>query len=185
MMLEVFNGQSPIIGERVFIHSFGLVIGDVFLGDDSSVWPGAILRGDVHRIHVGSRTNIQDQSVLHVTHRSQYSLDGYNLHIGNDVTIGHRVTCHGCTIGDRVLLGMGSLILDGAVIQSDVMLGAGSLVPPGKVLESGHLYLGTPVKCIRVLSDSELTFLHYSAQHYVKLKNTYLSPVSCDFVKPS
>lgn len=174
-MIEAFNEQCPTLGERVFIHATGLVIGQVVLGNDSSVWPGAIIRGDVHRIHVGSRTNVQDQSILHVTHSSCYCPAGHDVRIGDDVTIGHRVTCHGCEIGDRVLLGMGSLVLDGAVIKSDVMLGAGSLVAPGKILNSGYLYLGTPAKPIRKLSESELEFLTYSAQHYVKLKDAYLN----------
>lgn len=172
-MLQHYQQHEPVLANGVYVHDFGLVIGHVNLGNDCSVWPGAVIRGDVNQIQIGDRTNIQDHSVLHVTHKSTDNPEGHPLIIGDDVTIGHRVTCHGCKIGNRVLLGIGSIILDGAVLQDDVMIGANTLVSPGKVLESGYLYLGSPAKAVRKLTDSEVAFLKYSAEHYVRLKNTY------------
>ena len=144
------------------------------MGDDCSVWPMTVIRGDVNHIRIGNRSNIQDGSILHVTHASANN-DGYALTIGDDVTAGHQVILHGCTIEDRVLIGMGATIMDGAVIQSDVVLGAGSLVAPGKVLESGYLYLGSPAKRVRALTDAERAFFTYSAGNYVKLKDLHLA----------
>ena len=137
------------------------------------MWPQAVARGDINPITIGKRTNVQDGTIIHVTHKSDYS-PGYEVRIGNDVTIGHSAIIHACKIEDRVLVGMGSIILDGAIIQHDVMLGAGSLVGPGKTLESGFLYLGSPAKKIRKLNEKELKFLVYSAKGYVELKNTYM-----------
>ena len=174
-MQEKYLDKNPVCGERVMIHDMGLVIGDVHLGDDCSVWPYAVIRGDVNEIHCGARTNIQDHSVLHVTHKNEKNPDGFALTIGDDVTIGHRVTCHGCQIGNRVLLGIGSVVLDNVVIDDDVMLGANTLVPPGKHLLSGYLYLGAPAKQVRRLTSEEVDFLKYSAEHYVRLKENYLA----------
>lgn len=137
-----------------------------------------VIRGDVNSVSIGARTNIQDGSVLHVTHKSSYNPDGNPLVIGEDVTVGHKVMLHGCTIGNRVLVGMGSIVLDGATIEDDVMIGAGSLVPQNKRLESGYLYLGSPVKQIRPLKDTELEGLRYSANNYVKWKDEYLTQES-------
>lgn len=172
-MIQAFQQQLPTLGERVYVHETGVIIGDTHLGDDCSVWPGAVIRGDVNQINIGDRTNIQDQSVLHATHKSIYNPVGYSLQIGDDVTIGHRVTCHGCRVGNRVLLGIGSTILDGAVIEDDVIIGAHSLVPQKKHLASGYLYLGSPVKAARCLTETEIEFLAYSAAHYVQLKENY------------
>ncbi|MEQ4925498.1 gamma carbonic anhydrase family protein [Proteus hauseri] len=166
---------SPSINDNVFIDETATVIGDVRLDKDVSVWPMVVIRGDVNYINIGMRTNIQDGSVLHVSHASKDNTVGFPLIIGNDVTIGHKAMLHGCVIGNRVLVGMGSILLDGAVIEDDVMIGAGSLVPPGKRLESGFLYLGSPVKKIRPLSPAEIDGLIYSANNYVKWKNDYLT----------
>lgn len=172
--LRPYQGHTPTLGADVFVDSSAVVIGDVELGDDSSVWPCAVIRGDMHRIRIGARTSVQDGAVLHITHASAFNPAGYPLTIGDDVTIGHAVCLHGCTLGDRILVGIGSTVLDGAVVEDEVVIGAGSLVPPGKRLVSGFLYMGSPVKQIRPLKDSERQFFTYSATNYVKLKNNYL-----------
>lgn len=136
--------MRPQFGARVYVDPAAIVIGDVHIGDDSSVWPYAIIRGDMHRICIGTRTSIQDGSVLHITHASDFNPNGHPLVIGDDVTVGHSVNLHGCTIGNRVLVGIGSTILDGVVVEDDVVIGAGTLVPPGKRLESGYLYVARP-----------------------------------------
>ena len=171
------KGITPSVGKNVFIDPAAVVIGDVVIDDDSSVWPCAVIRGDMHKIRIGKRTSVQDGSILHITHAGKFTPDGWPLIIGDDVTVGHSVNLHGCTIGNRVLVGIGSTILDGAVVQDDVVVGAGTLVPPGKVLESGYLYMGSPCKQIRPLKDKEKAFFLYSAQNYVNLKNTFLSEI--------
>jgi carbonic anhydrase/acetyltransferase-like protein (isoleucine patch superfamily) len=173
--IRPYQNKSPKLAEGVFIDESAVVIGDVEIGTDSSVWPCSVIRGDMHFIRIGKRTSIQDGSVLHITHASDYNPQGHPLIIGDDVTVGHSVCLHGCTIGNRVLVGIGSTILDGAIIEDEVVIGAGSLVPPGKRLESGFLYIGSPVKQMRPLKDSEKSFFTYSANNYVKLKNTYLN----------
>lgn len=172
--IRPFEGKMPQLADSAYVDAAAVIIGDVAIGDDSSVWPGAIIRGDVNFIRIGARTSVQDASVLHVTHAGPFSPQGSPLCIGNDVTIGHQVILHGCTIESNCLIGMGSKILDGAVVQTNVLVGAGSLIPPGKILESGYLWMGSPVKLIRALTAEELNFLNYSAQHYVRLKNRYL-----------
>lgn len=169
-----YHDHHPQLGERVYIDPAAVVIGDVQLGADSSVWPCAVIRGDMHRIRIGARTSIQDGSVLHITHASDYNPEGYPLTVGDEVTVGHAVTLHGCTLGNRILVGIGSTILDGARVDDEVVIGAGSLVPPGKHLESGYLYMGSPCKQVRPLKESELAFFRYSADNYVKLKDSYL-----------
>jgi carbonic anhydrase/acetyltransferase-like protein (isoleucine patch superfamily) len=164
----------PRLGARVFVHATASVIGDVVLGDDVSVWPGTVIRGDVNAIRIGAGTNVQDLSVLHVSHKSSWDPDGAPLVIGSNVTIGHKVILHGCTIGDECLIGMGAIVMDKVIVQPRVLLGAGSLVPEGKTLESGHLYLGAPARRIRPLTERELMLLAYSAQHYIRLKDDYL-----------
>lgn len=171
--IRPFQDMTPRLGERVFIDDSAVVIGDVSLGDDSSVWPLAVIRGDMHRIRIGQRSSVQDGSVLHITHAGPFNADGWPLTIGDDVTIGHKALLHGCTVGNRVLIGMGAIVMDGAVIEDDVVLGAGSLVPPGKTLHSGYLYVGSPVKQARPLSEKEKAFFAYSAANYVRLKNSY------------
>lgn len=173
--IQHFQNQHPQIGEAVYIHSSASVIGDVQIGQNSSIWPSTVIRGDVNFIRIGEGTNIQDLSMLHVSHKSSWQPDGSPLIIGNNVTIGHQVLLHGCTIEDECLIGMGSIVMDNVVVQKHAMLAAGSLVPEGKVLESGYLYLGRPAKRIRSLTEGEIAHFMYSANHYIKLKNQYLA----------
>lgn len=177
MSVNIRNYKSfrPKIGKAVYIDPQAAVIGQVELEDDVSIWPFACARGDVNQIHIGRRTNVQDGAVLHVTHDGPYSPGGKALLIGQGVTIGHKAVLHACNIGDHCLIGISAVVLDGAELAPLVMLGAGSLVPPGKHLESKHLYLGNPVRKVRALTDKELEFLKYSAEHYIKIKNAYLS----------
>ncbi|WP_312747066.1 gamma carbonic anhydrase family protein [Cedecea neteri] len=174
-VLRAFQKTFPQLAERVMVDPTSVVIGDVKLAKDVSIWPLVAIRGDVNTVTIGSRTNIQDGSVLHVTHKSAYKPEGNPLTIGEDVTVGHKVMLHGCTIGNRVLVGMGSILLDGVIVEDDVMIGAGSLVPQNKRLESGFLYLGSPVKQIRRLTEAELAGLTYSANNYVRWKDVYLA----------
>ncbi len=174
MSVRSFDGHIPVLGEGVYVDEQALVAGRVEIGADSSVWPMSVVRGDINSIRIGARTNIQDGSVLHVTHDSEYAPGGQALSIGDEVTVGHKVVLHACTVGDRCLIGMGSVVLDGAVIQSGAMVGAGSLVTPGKELEGGYLYVGSPARRLRELSDREKDFLGYSAAHYVELKNRWM-----------
>ena len=173
-----FQGHQPKLGEEVFVDGSAVVIGDVELGDDCSVWPNTVIRGDMHRIRIGQRCSIQDGSILHITHASDFNPGGYPLILGDDVTVGHMAMLHGCSIGNQVLIGMQSMVMDGAVIEDQVVLGAGSLVPPGKVLQSGHLYVGRPAKMVRQLTDKELAYFPYTAANYVKLKNQYLAEIT-------
>jgi len=154
------------------------VIGEVKLGDDASVWLGVVIRGDVNHIEIGAGSNIQDLSILHVSHKSSWDPAGSPLIIGNHVTIGHQVILHGCTIEDECLIGMGSIVMDKVLVQKHVLVGAGSLVPEGKVLESGHLYLGSPARKVRKLTGQELAHFMYSAEHYMRLKNHYIDEAS-------
>jgi len=172
--IRPFKNISPTIGQQTYIDPAACIIGDVVMGNDCSVWPMVAIRGDVNYIRIGDRTNIQDGSVLHVTHKGPLSPQGNALVIGSDVTVGHNVVLHACTIEDECLIGMGSVVLDGAVIKKGAMIGAGSVVSPGKELEGGYLYVGTPARVVRELKQKEKDFLSYSAQHYVKLKNDYL-----------
>ncbi len=175
MKVRKFRGMQPRLGDRVWIDPSAVVIGDVVIGDDSSVWPMAVVRGDIHSIRIGAKTSIQDGSVLHVTHAGPYNPDGFPLVIGNEVTVGHQVTLHGCTLGNRILVGMGAMVMDGAVVGDEVVIGAGSLVTPGKVLESGHLYLGRPARQVRPLTEDELDYFSYTAGRYVELAHEYLA----------
>ena len=175
MAIRTYQGMTPQLAERVFIDASAVVIGDVQLAADSSVWPLTVIRADMHRIRIGARTSVQDGCVLHITHAGPFNPDGYPLTIGDDVTIGHKVLLHGCNIGNRVLIGMGSIVMDGAVIEDDVVLGAGSLVPPGKRLLSGFMYVGSPARQMRALTDKERAYFSYSASNYVKLKDLHLS----------
>lgn len=174
-MPERFGDSEPSIAADVYVHSSAVIIGDVAIGELASIWCNAVLRGDVNAIRIGARSNVQDGSVLHVSHKTPADPDGAPLVIGAGVTIGHQVILHGCTIHDHCLIGMGSIVMDKAVIESHVLLGAGSLVPEGKRLEAGHLYLGRPAKMIRALNDEELAYFEYSASHYVELARRYRS----------
>jgi len=172
--LRSYKHYFPQIGDRVMVDSSSVVVGDVHLADDVSIWPLVAIRGDVNQVVIGKRSNVQDGCVLHVTHKSASNPAGYPLVIGEDVTVGHKAMLHGCHIGNRVLVGMGAILLDGVIVEDDVMIGAGSLVPPGKRLESGYLYLGSPVRQVRPLSEAEITGLLYSANNYVSWKNDYI-----------
>lgn len=171
--IRTFENYTPSIDDTAFIDDSAVVTGNVAIGKDSSVWPCCSIRGDIHSITIGERSNIQDGSILHVTHGSEFAPGGFKLTIGNDITVGHNVVLHACTVEDLCLIGMGSVVLDGSVVQSGAMVGAGSLVPPNKVLEGGFMWLGSPVKKMRELSDKEKAFLNYSAKHYVDLKNRH------------
>lgn len=173
--LRSFKGIRPQLGQRVMVDASSVVVGAVELQDDVSIWPLVAIRGDVNNVVIGKRSNIQDGCVLHVTHKSPSHPAGNPLTIGEDVTVGHKAMLHGCTIGNRVLVGMGSILLDGVIVENDVMIGAGSLVPPGKRLVSGYLYLGSPVKQARPLSEAEIAGLLYSSDNYVGWKNDYLA----------
>lgn len=169
MDIRPFGGHIPQLASDSFVDKTAVLIGDIVLGAESSVWPLCVLRGDVNTIRIGCRSNIQDGSVLHVSHPTAAKPEGSPLVIGNEVTIGHRSMLHGCTIGSRVLVGMGTIVLDDAEIGSDTVIGAGSLVPPRKRLAGGFLYMGAPVRQIRALTETEREHLRYSAGHYVKL----------------
>ena len=175
MSLRTFNNHHPSIGKTTYIDKSAVIIGDVTLADHVSVWPTAVIRGDVASINIGADTNIQDGAVLHVSHAGKYASEEAPLKIGKGVTVGHRAVVHACTVGDYCLIGIGAIILDNAIVEDYVMLGAGALVPSGKVLESGYLYIGSPAKKSRPLSDTEKDFLEYSAAHYVQLKDEYLA----------
>ncbi|MPQ77234.1 gamma carbonic anhydrase family protein [Hydrogenovibrio sp. JE_KL2] len=176
MALRTYNSISPIIGKESWVDDSAVVIGKCELGENVSIWPNATLRGDVNDIKIGDRTNIQDGAVVHTTHESPLT-KGSKCIVGKDVTIGHNAVLHGCIIEDESLIGMGAVVLDNAVVQKHVLVGANSLVPPGKVLESGYLYVGSPVKQARPLTEEEKAFFKYSAEHYVKLKNEFQTQV--------
>ena len=173
MAVRAFQGKTPRVGKDVYVDETALVIGDVILGDGVSLWPMAVLRGDVQSIEIGAGTNIQDGSVLHVTHGSEHTPAGFALRVGENVTVGHRVVLHGCRVGSHCIIGIGAIVMYGAVVEDEVILGAGSLVPPGRVLESGFLYVGSPAKRFRPLTDQEKKFLRYSAEHYLLLKDAH------------
>ena len=170
MTIKDFAGHSPSIADTAFIDDRAYVSGEVVIGAESSMWPMSVARGDMNKITIGVRTNIQDGAVLHGTHQSQF-FEGRPLAIGDEVTVGHNVTLHACQVGNLCLVGMGSTVLDGAVLADEVMLGAGSVVPPGKRLDSG-LWLGNPAKRIRDLTRQEKEFLRYSADNYARLAKT-------------
>ncbi len=174
MSVRKFNDKQPIIGKSVYIDDSAVVIGDVTLGDNVSIWPATVVRGDVESITIGDGTNVQDGCVLHVTHAGRFTTQGYPLTIGKGVTIGHKAVVHACTVGDYCLIGIGAIILDDAVLEDYVMLGAGALVPSGKRLVSGYLYVGSPARQVRPLKESEKEFLEYSAEQYIHLKNEHL-----------
>ena len=175
MPLTPYLDASPQLGERVYLHPSAQAIGSVRLGDDSSVWCNTVLRGDVNDIVIGRCTNVQDLAMGHVSHKTPQKPGGSPLVIGDYVTVGHAVILHGCRIGNECLIGMGSIVMDDVVIEDRVMLGAGSLVAPGKTLQSGYLYVGRPAVRVRPLTDAEIAYLRYSAEHYVRVKNNYLT----------
>ena len=173
MTIRSHNGKTPVIHETAYIDESAVVIGDVTMGENSSLWPMVVARGDVNSITIGHHTNIQDGSVLHVTHDFHLIPGGIALVIGNYVTVGHKAILHACHIGDYCLIGMGAIVMDNARLPGRLVVGAGALVTPGKQLESGYLYVGNPVRKARALKDGELESIEYSARHYVELKNQY------------
>lgn len=174
--IRPYLAAVPQVHGSCYLDPLCLVAGDVVLAEEVSVWPFAVLRGDVNSIRVGKRSNIQDHVMLHVSHKTDGKPEGSPLLIGEDCTIGHHATLHGCTVGNRVLVGMGSIVLDDAVVENEVVIGAGSLVPPRKRLKSGFLYMGSPAVAVRELTDAERAHFLYSAAHYVKLAADYLQP---------
>jgi len=156
--LRPFLESFPVVGERAWIDPACTIIGDVVLGDDVSVWPGTVIRGDI----------------IHVSHHSPYNKGGYPTLVGEGVTVGHGTIIHACTIGEYSLIGMGACILDGATVSRHAFVGAGAVVGPGKVVGEGELWVGNPARPVRTLSDQEIESLHYSADHYVRLKDKYL-----------
>lgn len=172
--LRPFLDTFPVVGERAYIDPACTIIGDVVLGDDVSVWPGTVIRGDVNYVRIGARSNIQDGTIIHVSHHSPYNKGGYPTLIGEGVTVGHGTIIHACTIGEYSLIGMGACILDGATVSRHSFVGAGAVIGPGKVVGEGELWVGNPARPARTLSAQEIESLHYSADHYVRLKDKYL-----------
>ena len=170
-----FGGHTPRIDPSAFIAPGCRIIGDVEIGPDASIWYNCVIRADVNRIRIGARTNVQDGTIIHVTHDGTYTPGGFPTIIGADVTIGHAAVIHACTIEDLCLIGMHATVLDGAVVKKHGFVGAGAVVSPGKTVGEGELWLGNPARCVRKLSDRQIEQLAYSAQHYVKLKNEYLA----------
>jgi len=168
MTLRPFQSSQPHLGSRVFVADNATIVGDVTLGDDASVWFGAVIRGDVHRIRIGARTNIQDNCTLHVTTGT------HAVTIAEEVTMGHGVIAHGCTIERGALIGMGSRVLDGAIVGEQALIGAGALVPEGMRVPLRTLVLGVPARVKRELMPNELARLEESWKHYVELKDHYL-----------
>ncbi len=175
MAIRDFGNISPTIAASAYVDDMALVVGAVTLAEDVSLWPQVVARGDVNTIEVGARTNIQDGTILHVSHDSEFAPGGFPLRIGTDVTVGHQAILHGCTVGDRCLIGMAATVMDGAIIHSGAIVAAGSLVPPGHELAGGYLYVGSPARQVRELRAGEIAFLEYSARHYVELKNRHMA----------
>ena len=174
MNIRPWRDARPVIGQRVWIDPAAVVIGRVTIGDDASIWPGAVLRGDVNTIEIGARTSIQDGSVLHVASARMAGEQGIPLLVGEECTVGHRVILHACTIGRRCLVGMGAIVMDGAVVGDEVIIGAGALVPADRQLPSRTLWMGSPARAVRALTATEIAMLAESAEHYVALKDDYL-----------
>ena len=171
--IRAYKGIVPVIAKSAYVDPAAVIIGAVALGEDSSIWPLVVIRADVNTVRVGNRSNVQDGSVIHESRKRSNNPEGYPVIIGDDVTIGHKVMLHGCTIGNRVLVGMGTIILDGAIVEDDVIIGAGSLVTSGKTLLSGYLYMGSPAQQVRALRDDEMSYFITSANNYIRLKNDY------------
>lgn len=178
MAIRHYKNITPTLADNCYIDPSAVIVGKVDCAADVSIWPLVAARGDVNTIKIGARSNIQDGTVLHVSRVSETNPKGFPLVIGEDVTVGHKCMLHGCVLGDRILVGMGAIIMDGVVVEDDVFIGAGSLVPPNKTLVSGYLYVGNPVKQVRLLKESEIAFLKQSAINYVVLKDEYLSELN-------
>jgi len=175
--IRSFHGFHPELAPTAYVDPAAHVIGHVAIGNDSSVWPCAVVRGDAHSIRIGERSNIQDGASLHVTHDTQYTLGGFALTIGCDVTIGHGAVLHGCTVQNAAVIGMRATILDGVLIKRHAFVGAGAVVTQGRVVGEGELWLGNPARCVRLLSADEIQQIYYAARQYVKLKTHYLQPL--------
>jgi carbonic anhydrase/acetyltransferase-like protein (isoleucine patch superfamily) len=174
MNIRPYREWTPVIGRGAWIDPAATVIGRVTIGEDASIWPGAVLRGDVNAISIGARTSIQDGSVLHVASSRLAGGDGIPLIVGSECTVGHAVILHACTVGRRCLVGMGAIVMDGAVIGDEVIVGAGALVPAGKIVPSRTLWVGSPARQARALTAAEIAHLAESAAHYVSLKDDYV-----------
>jgi len=174
--IRKYLNTYPIIDNSAYIDDSAVIIGDVVIGNNSSVWCNSVIRGDVNSITIGNNSNIQDLTMLHVSHKNpnKEPTEYGKLTIGDNVTVGHNCCLHACTIKNNILVGMGTTILDNTIINDNILIGAGSLVPPNKELYSGYLYIGNPVKQVRQLSQEEIEYLEYSALHYVKVKNQYI-----------
>lgn len=170
MTIRTYQGKTPKLADGVFVDPTAVVIGDVELGENVSVWPMAVVRGDMNAIRIGKATSVQDGAVLHITHASDYNPGGFALIIGEEVTIGHKAILHGCTLGNRVLVGMGAIVMDGVVVEDEVIIAAGALVPPNKTLRSGYVYAGNPARELREITEKERHFFSYSAANYVALQ---------------
>jgi carbonic anhydrase/acetyltransferase-like protein (isoleucine patch superfamily) len=175
MNIRPYRQHVPRLGLRVYVDPAAVVIGDVELAEDVSLWPGTVVRGDVHHIRIGARSNIQDGAIVHVTHDGPYSPGGFPTLIGADVTVGHAAVIHACTLEDACLIGMHATVLDGARVKKHGFVGAGAVVSPGKIVGEGELWLGNPARCVRSLNDKQIEQLYYSAKHYVRLKDDYLA----------
>jgi carbonic anhydrase/acetyltransferase-like protein (isoleucine patch superfamily) len=173
MTLRSFDNITPRLARGAFVDATALVIGDVEIGEDSSIWPFTVVRGDVNQIRIGVRSNIQDHTTIHVTHKSHYNPDGVACVVGDDVTVGHQVVLHACRIANKCLIGMGSIIMDKVEIGEYTIVGAGSLVTENSQLEGGYLWLGRPARRLRALSDEEREYIVYSAQNYVRLQQRH------------
>jgi len=178
MSIRQFLDTTPAVADTAYIDESAVIIGNVTISEDVSIWPMVVARGDDQAIVIGRNSNIQDGSVIHIASDNEFSPGGIPCLVGENVTVGHKVMLHACMIGNNCLIGMSSTILDGAIIEDNVMIGAGSLVPMGKRLESGYLYLGSPVKQIRKLGDKEMFFIEYSWQHYVETKNRVIKTLT-------
>ena len=174
MTIRSYKGKSPKLAEHCYVDASSVLVGDVECEEHVSIWPLVAARGDVNTIRIGARTNIQDGTVLHVSRISEAHPLGFPLIIGTDVTVGHKCMLHGCILGNRILVGMGTIIMDGVIVEDDVFIGAGTLVPPNKTLKSGFLYKGNPAQQARPLKEAEITFLKQSALNYIKLKDEYI-----------
>lgn len=168
MPLYPFGDTKPALGNNVFVAPSASIIGDVSIGDESNIWYGVTIRGDVNDVRIGSRTNIQDGTVCHVTAKTG------PLRIGNDVTIGHNATVHACTLEDGAFVGMGATVMDGAVVETGAMVAAGALLSPGKRVQTGEVDAGVPAKFMRPMTEAEVKYIPWSATHYVDLAKQYL-----------
>ena len=173
--IRPYKDKHPKLSDSSYVDPMAVITGDIELAENTSIWPFVVARGDVNYIRISKNSNVQDNSVLHVSRQSAVNPDGFPLIIGEDVSIGHSCTLHGCTIGNRVMVGIGAIVLDGVVVEDDVLIAAGTLVPPRKRLESGYLYMGNPAKKARPLKESEVSYLNKTASKYVELKNDYLA----------